>query len=232
MKIKFSLSVLLLFANSILFAQKNEIGIGMPTVSINGLSTLSSSALMNQLLFDNSEIYITHMHTRRASSFALPIIYYSRSFSKRVSMRTSLTFEKEKIIESQNTDCRDCGEVSKDYTGRFTQLKLNTGLNYFFTPQKKSKFYIGLDLTHSFKHIYEKGKYENWAWGYTFEDYSKNITCYYLGFNPSIGFNKRIYKSFSISYELGAEMSYSTNHALTNLVYWNPLNRLSVNYGF
>ncbi len=128
--------------------------------------------------------------------------------------------------------CADCGSVSDDYEGNYTQFKLNVGVSWHFIQRKKSAIYIAADLINSLKHIKEKGRYENYAWGYYSIDYTKNVWLYYPGFSPALGYRQVVRKRFSVSYEIGLEVSFTSNANFSSMGAFNPLNRFSLNYCF
>jgi hypothetical protein len=223
-------TMILLFTSTLLFAQKNEIGLGLPTVSmLSGGSSIYGNTAAS-VLFDKSEIYPLHWHTKRESSFALPIFYYTRSISNKSFFRSSFSFQSEKIIKSQQPNCADCGSVSDDYEGKYSQFKWHVGLSWHFIQRKKAAIYMAADFINSLKHINEKGRYENHAWGSYIVDYTKNVWLYYPGFSPALGCSTIVSKRFSISYEVGLEVSFTTRANFTSMGAFNPLNRFSLNY--
>jgi hypothetical protein len=232
MKITFLSTMIFLFTSTLLFAQKNEVSVGFPSVSVlsGALPTYRNTAA--SVLFDKSEIYLLHMHTKRKSSLSLPIFYYTRSLSKKSYLRTSFSFQSEEIVKSQNIHCADCGSVSDDYKGKYSQVKWHVGLAWHFIQRKKTAIYMAADFTNGLKHLKEQGHYENHAWGSNWVEYTKNVWLYYPGFNPAIGCRMIVNKRFSISYEVGLEVSFTTNASFTSMGAFNPLNRFSLNYCF
>jgi hypothetical protein len=223
------LTLLFLLSPIFLFAQTNQLGIGLPSISINDNSYSNS---IEEYLFTNSEIYTPRFQTKKINSVASPILYYTRNISKKYFINTAISYQQENLqydpfsgIIVEDPDPK----LSPDYMGKFSQLKLNVGIGYHLIYHKKFKLYGQLALTNCFKTITEK-----WTLitNQTKLNESKKMSLYYFGFTPLVGFNQKISSLFSISLETGLEVNYSTNAVYQNILFWNPLNRLSLNYQF
>lgn len=233
MKIKLIFVSIVVLMTTKIQAQKHEIGIGFPTIGFNITEGAGADAnFLEWGLKRNSEVYTLHMHTWRDHSDVSPVFYYTRRVASRFALRFAFSYQKEYIVQHFYANTADAGNVSPDFKGRYTQIKFGTGISYTFKKGDQRGLYIALDITPTIKHIYERGSYDNWAWGYQHVDYYTNTTSAYFGINPCIGYKLQLNKSLSCSYEFGVFYDkYHTKHVeQIPVLLINPLNRLSINY--
>ncbi|MBL7767251.1 MAG: hypothetical protein JNJ58_14220 [Chitinophagaceae bacterium] len=216
--------ICLVVASNVLQAQckRSEIGIGPGIVQFyhNG----DEGIKVKGKTYNNTKVNtILPDETKRKSSFSAPAIYYGYAINRRLKFRASLNYYQE---------TREYNQLyfGRNYDGKFSQLRLATGVSYRLSDCECMKTYIAADVVQYVERANESLQYTGYG------EWAKSIdnkgTTYSIGINPAFGIRRPICHNLSVSYEMGAEIKYNAGQFQTVNIICSPMNRLSVNYRF